>query len=275
MLNYRHAYHAGNFADVLKHVVLIELIKCLKQKDKPFFYLDTHAGCGLYDLAGVPALKTNEAEAGIKRLQALDKIPPLLEDYMNTVKSCQYGPNDYPGSPSLVRALLRADDRMALSELHSQDYERLKELFTRDRQVLTFHQDAYQSLKALLPPTPRRGLILIDPAFEVKDEFDRIIDGITEALQRFKTGIYAIWYPVKDEREVARFQRKLKKFGLPIVNVTIESFKNNESGKLNETGVAIINPPWRFDETLRKILPVLCKALFITNIGRYTIDQIN
>lgn len=273
-MNYRHAYHAGNFADVLKHVVLVELIKSLRQKDKPFFYLDTHAGRGIYDLASVAALKTHEADAGIKRLQALDKIPPVLEDYMNAVKACQHAPNDYPGSPLLVRSLLREGDRMAVSELHTQDYECLKELFARDRQVLTFHQDAYQSLKALLPSTPRRGLILIDPAFEVTDEFDRIIKGLQEAIQRFQTGVYVIWYPVKEKREVARFQRKLKGLGLPLLNAMLQPFTNPENEKLNETGIAILNPPWQFDVTLKKIMPVLWKILSPKGAGHYRIDKL-
>lgn len=273
-MNYRHAYHAGNFADVLKHVVLLEIIKSLKQKDKPFFYLDTHAGRGMYDLAGALALKTHEADSGIKRLLKLKAIPALLEDYMNTVKACQHSPNDYPGSPMLVRALMRPEDRMALSELHPQEYALLKELFDRDRQVLTFQQDAYQSLRALLPPTPRRGLILIDPPFEVTDEFELILKGLKEALLRFKTGIYAIWYPIKDQYEVTRFIKKLEHLGLPLVNVTLQPFANTEKAGLNETGMVIVNAPWQLDVTLQKIIPVLWKALSPNGVGKYKIETI-
>jgi 23S rRNA (adenine2030-N6)-methyltransferase len=271
-LNYRHVYHAGNFADVLKHFILVELIKSLKQKEKPFFYLDTHAGRGMYDLSSVAAMKTREADAGIKRLQSLARIPAELIDYLAVVKACQGSPADYPGSPMLVRKLMRPGDRMALTELHLQDYTSLQTLFSRDRQVLTFHQDAYQSLRALLPPTPRRGLILIDPAFEVTDEFSQIIKGLKEALLRFQNGIYAVWYPIKDRFEVTQFMRKLKALGQPLLNITLQPSANIETDRLNESGVVIINPPWQLEATLRKALPELLKALSPDGGGQFSVS---
>ncbi len=271
-MNYRHAYHAGNFADVLKHLILVELIKCLKQKDKPFFYLDTHAGCGTYDLSSIPALKTQEAEAGIKRLQALSKVPPELADYLAAVKACQASAQDYPGSPMLVRKMLREGDRMALTELHPQDYAVLKALFARDSQVVVSHQDAYQGLKALLPPTPRRGLVLIDPAFEVTDEFERIIKGLGEALRRFPNGMYAIWYPLKDRFEVSRFMRQLRGLDLPLLNVTLQPAADMESERLNETGVVILNPPWQFELRLKQVLPALLQVLSPDGRGQFSLS---
>ncbi|MCX7123349.1 MAG: 23S rRNA (adenine(2030)-N(6))-methyltransferase RlmJ [Gammaproteobacteria bacterium] len=272
-MNYRHAYHAGSFADVLKHLILVELIKCLKQKEKPFFYLDTHAGRGIYDLAGIPALKTHEADSGIKRLLALEKIPFALADYMSAVKACQSSPRDYPGSPLLVRQLMRPGDRMALTELHPQEFECLKTLFARDSQVLFFLQDAYQGLRALLPPTPRRGLVLIDPAFEVTHEFDCIISGLEDALRRFQNGIYAIWYPIKDRYGVARWMRQLKALNVPFLNVSIQPEADSESERLRETGVVILNPPWQFDLTLKKIIPSLLDVLSSDHRGQFHIDH--
>ncbi len=272
-MNYRHVYHAGGFADVLKHFILVELIKCLKQKDKPFFYLDTHAGCGMYDLSSVSALKTHEADAGIKRLQGLSSMPVELLDYLAAVKACQQSAHDYPGSPMLVRQMLRAEDRMALTELHPQEYAALKTLFAHDAQVAISHQDAYQGLKALLPPIQRRGLILIDPAFEVSDEFDRIIQGLQVALKRFRQGIYAIWYPIKDRFAVARFMRQLRALDQPLLNVTIQPAADTESERLNETGVAIINPPWQLDVTLHAAIPKLLQLLSPDGRGRFSVSS--
>ena len=271
-MNYRHAYHAGSFADVLKHLILVELIKSLKQKEKPFFYLDTHAGRGMYDLASIPALKTHEADLGIRRLQALAVLPAELADYMAVVKACQSLPTDYPGSPMLVRKMMRPGDRMVLSELHPQEYAELKALFAYDSQVVMLHQDAYQGLKALLPPTPRRGLILIDPAFEVTDEFERIIKGLSDALRRFQNGIYAIWYPLKDPYAVTHFMRKLRALGFPLINVSIQPAADTESDRLNETGVVIINPPWQLDLALKAMLPPLLQVLSPDGRGQFNVS---
>lgn len=259
-MNYRHPYHAGSFADVFKHIILIEIIKSLKQKDKPFFYLDTHAGRGLYDLNSIEALKTHEADFGIKRLWAQAKLPQSFNDYLNVIKACQQNPNVYPGSPLIVRHLLRDDDRIVLTELHPEEFALLKDLFAHDRQVIVQQQDAYQGLKALLPPTPRRGLVLIDPAFEVEDEFKRMLNGLKEAIARWQTGIYAIWYPIKDKAAVNHFKRKLKNLGLPFLILSLQVAPDTEPG-LNATGVAILNPPYQLDEKLKKIMPSLCRIL--------------
>jgi 23S rRNA (adenine2030-N6)-methyltransferase len=273
-MNYRHAYHAGSFADVLKHMILVEIITNLLQKEKPFFYLDTHAGQGLYDLEAPAAQKTQEANFGIKRLMAQPKIPQGLARYMQVIKSCQQTATQYPGSPLIVRQLMRSDDRMVLTELHEEEFAKLTVLFAKDRQVLVQHQDAYQALKALLPPMPRRGLVLIDPAFEVTDEFTQVIQGIKEALQRWQTGIYMIWYPLKDKMAVANFIRKLTNLGLPLLNVTLQIFPDEAEG-LKHTGVAILNPPYQLAETLRKILPELWKTLAPTGEGGYKIKFLN
>jgi 23S rRNA (adenine2030-N6)-methyltransferase len=271
-MNYRHTYHAGNFADVLKHIILIEIIKSLKQKDKPFFYLDTQAGRGIYDLNSEAALKTQEADFGVKKIMRQPNIPQGLEAYVELIKSCQKTPDTYPGSPLIVRQLLRDQDRMVLTELHPEEFALLKDLFNRDRQVVVQQQDAYQALKAWLPPTPRRGLVLIDPAFEVIDEFDRVIKGLKEALERWQTGIYMIWYPIKDKPSVHQFKRKLKNLGLPLLNVTLQIFPDEAEG-LAATGVAILNSPYQLDKTLKKIIPDLWKMLSPEGVGAYEIES--
>jgi 23S rRNA (adenine2030-N6)-methyltransferase len=189
-MNYRHAYHAGNFADVHKHAVLTLLLAHLCRKETPFHILDTHAGIGRYDLSGVEAGKTGEFEGGIARLLA-GADHPLLADYLARVRA----ENEdgalrfYPGSPLIARASLRPDDRMTLVELHPEDAETLRALFKRDRQVTIREEDAYQALKACLPPKERRGLVLVDPPYEVKDEFQRMVKGMGEALRRWPTGV--------------------------------------------------------------------------------------
>lgn len=266
-MNYRHAYHAGNFADVLKHLLLIELLRHLRQKEAPFFYLDTHAGTGLYNLNSVSALKTGEAELGIKRLLSLPTLPACLTDYVNTIKACQHTPDEYPGSPLIARTWLRPQDRMAAVELHPLDYAALQALFKKDPQVKTLHQNGYLALKALLPPKERRGLIFIDPPFEDKNEWTQLLTAMKIAIQRFKTGIYAIWYPIKNTRESSQFLTQLECLGLPLFNVTLEIGKSTLPQSLSETGIVVVNPPWRFEETVKAMLPTLSKALTPSEVG--------
>jgi 23S rRNA (adenine2030-N6)-methyltransferase len=261
-MNYRHAYHAGNFADVHKHAILTLLLAHLRRKDTPFHVLDTHAGIGRYDLAGVEAGKTGEFEEGIAKLLAAP-AHPLLSAYLDLVRA-ENGPGSlrfYPGSPVLTRALLRPDDRLTLVELHPEDAATLRELFKRDRQVIIREEDAYQALKACLPPKERRGLVLIDPPYEVKDEFRRMVKGLGEALRRFPTGIYALWYPIKSPAEVARFKDELVNFGKPCLTAELMSRDPEDETKLNGSGLAVINPPWQLDGQMASLLPLLYESL--------------
>jgi 23S rRNA (adenine2030-N6)-methyltransferase len=204
-MNYRHAYHAGNFADVHKHAILALLLAHLRRKETPFHVLDTHAGIGRYDLFGAEAGKTGEYEDGIRKLMTPPLDHPLLAPYLDRVRAENSGDvvHFYPGSPCLIRGSLRQGDRMTLVERHPEDAEILRGLFRRDSQVTLREEDAYQAMKACLPPTERRGLVLIDPPYEVKDEFQRLIKGLGEALKRWPTGIYAIWYPIKSPAGLA------------------------------------------------------------------------
>ena len=227
-MNYRHAYHAGNFADVVKHAALSRLVEYLKLKDKAFRVVDTHAGAGLYDLSSEEAQKTGEWLEGIGRLLEAKLSPQagaLLAPYLEAVSAAnpKGGVEKYPGSPLIVRHLLRPQDRLSAIELHPKDFQRLKALFAGDFQVRAIELDGWLALGAHLPPKEKRGLVLVDPPFEQEGEFDRLVDGLVRAHRRWPGGIYALWYPIKDRAAVARFRAGLKESGIPkILDVTFE-----------------------------------------------------
>ena len=219
-MNYRHAYHAGNFADVVKHAALSRLVEYLKLKDKAFRVVDTHAGIGLYDLSSEEAQKTGEWLDGIGRLLEAKLSPDaqaLLAPYLEAVKSAnpEGGVENYPGSPLIVRHLLRPQDRLSAIELHPKDFQRLKALFAGDFQVRAIELDGWLALGAHLPPKEKRGLVLVDPPFEQEGEFDRLVDGLVRAHRRWPGGIYALWYPIKDRAAVSRFRAELEGVGHP------------------------------------------------------------
>lgn len=259
-MNYRHAYHAGNFADVVKHALLTLVLAHLKRKDAPFCVIDTHAGIGRYDLSSVEAGKTLEYQDGIGRLMAGGDWPELLADYQSALQAVNPGWPEltaYPGSPRISRHMLRAQDRLALVELHPEDVQTLRREFRNDPQVGVHQQDAYVALKALLPPKERRGLVLVDPPFEVKDEFRRIAKGLAEAIRRWPTGIYGVWYPIKEKEPVERFLGELAALGKPCFAAELYRLPPDDPARLNGTGMVVINPPWQLDEALAALLPVL------------------
>ena len=262
-MNYRHAYHAGNFADVHKHAVLTLLLAHLRRKDAPFHVLDTHAGIGRYDLDGAEAGKTGEFAGGIAKLLDGAADHPLLAEYLRLVRA-ENGAGVlrfYPGSPLLARGGLREEDRLTLIELHPEDAETVRALFRRDRQVTVREEDAYRALKACLPPRERRGLVLVDPPYEAKDEFQTLTRGLGEALRRWPTGIYALWYPIKSPAEVARFTGELVNFGKPCLTCELMLHEPEDETRLNGSGLALINPPWRIDQQIEALLPPLHEAL--------------
>jgi 23S rRNA (adenine2030-N6)-methyltransferase len=259
-MNYRHGYHAGNFADVLKHTALCELLRLLTAKDKKLFVLDTHAGAGGYDLSGSKARRTGEAETGIVRLAAAPRagMPAAVARYLAAVAAYdrKFGPaggkpSRYPGSPRLVRAALRPGDRFIACELHPEEALALKREFAGDRAVEVRQADGYKALKALLPPVERRGLVLIDPPFEVTDEYERLLRALRQGVRRFATGCYVVWYPIKDEMADA-FVRELAAFKPLVLELRLDGIA---PGKLAACGLAVINPPWRFEEAMREALP--------------------
>ncbi|GAB3035492.1 23S rRNA (adenine(2030)-N(6))-methyltransferase RlmJ [Oleiagrimonas citrea] len=260
-MNYRHAYHAGNFADVLKHCVLIALIEALQAKPKPLCYLDTHAGAGRYDLSGEAARKTAEADAGIGRLRALHGRLPLLDRYLDLVAA--EGADHYPGSPRIAARLLRADDAAQLCELLPEEAAKLRALFREDRRIHVHERDGYAAMKALLPPTQKRGLVLIDPPFEEQiDEYARIQTALDTALTRWPSGVYAVWYPIKLGRELHPFRRWLRGCAAKtVLDIELLTRPDTVPQRLNGAGIAVLNPPWRLDATLHPLLRLLATQL--------------
>ena len=269
-MNYRHAFHAGNHADVLKHVALLALCDALTVKPAPLFAVDTHAGRGLYPLDGNSALRTGEAEGGIARLQAEAPKHPAIARYLTAVKACraEHGASAYPGSPWLLAHALRADDRIAACELQPEEAAQLKVNFARDARVAVHARDGYSGLKALLPPKIgairyNRGLVLIDPPYEAQlEEFDTAIGALRESLGRWPQACYALWYPIKLRRSLQPFYRRAA--ALPAKSVLVAELlvrADDSPLRMNGSGLLLINPPWQLDQTLGAVLPLLAKAL--------------
>ena len=280
-MNYRHAYHAGNFADVIKHVVLTLTIELLKKKDKPFRFIDTHAGCGLYDLMADEASRTSEWQNGIGRLVSAEQITAsraqsgTLRTYLDVIQQINGGDDlrYYPGSPMIALSLLRHDDRMIVNELHPEDVETLRGNLSRRDNAKVMALDAWTFLKSTLPPPERRGLVLIDPPFEQPGEFERIVLGLTAATKRFANGIYLLWYPLKHRDEVTRFKRRLRETGLRrvlAVEVFVAPF-GRDAGLIG-TGLIIHNPPYGLREELSNILPSLTNLLSQDADATFNID---
>lgn len=272
-MNYRHAYHAGNAADVVKHAVLSMILERLNAKPAPYAVLDTHAGIGRYDLDGVEAQKTREADGGIRRLLSAPDVPPALATYMDAVRGCPG--NDagrplrfYPGSPRLARAMMREGDGLVLAELHPDDVRTLKQEFRDDPQTQIHHMDGWLALKAHLPPRQRRGLVLVDPPFEAPDEYERLSEGLRLAHRRWPTGIYALWYPVKDRAAVWRLHQALEDSGIPrILAAELTWAPEDRVERMVGCGMAVVNPPWQLDDRLRETLPWLQERMSLGGGG--------
>lgn len=263
MLSYRHAFHAGNHADVLKHWVLSLIVRALLHKDKPFVFIDTHAGAGRYRLDSDWASQHREHETGIQRLWRSGNVPEALEPYLWAVRTTNPGRELlwYPGSPRIVRPFLRHQDRMVLCELHTSEARIIAREFEGDRQVRIESGDGYQALRAWLPPRERRGLVHIDPAYERRDERQRVLKALAEAHARWPTGIYALWYPIQDQATADDFRRRLQRLGIPRMLAVELRVLADEAFRLNGSGLILINPPWRLDSTLEQTLPWLWKTL--------------
>lgn len=262
-MNYRHIYHAGNFADVLKHAVLARLIVYMAQKDKAFRVLDTHAGIGLYDLSSEEAQKTGEWQDGIGRILDADipaKAKALLEPYLTAVRDLNPdgGLTLYPGSPKLTRVLMRPQDRLSAMELHPDDYETLHRLFDGDFQSRITQLDGWLALGAHLPPKEKRGLVLVDPPFEVAGEFERLADGLVKAWRRFSGGTFCLWYPLKQGAPIAAFHEALKALEIPkMLCAELSVRSDRDTTGLSGSGLIIVNPPYTLKDELDVLLPFL------------------
>jgi len=264
MLSYRHGFHAGNFADVLKHSLITLAINALKQKEKPFVYIDTHAGAGKYSLKSEFAQKTGEYQQGIARLWNAQEPPAEVKDYLAAVRAENTGRQlvRYPGSPQLVRRLIRSQDRLVLSELHGTDFQALQLLFAADKQVGVAKEDGLQTLDKKLPPIQKRGLIFIDPSYEVKSDYAKVVSALESAHSRFATGIFGLWYPVIDRGITEKMLQRLTETGIP-KQLRIEHCVAADGAVRGMTGsgMLFINPPWQLNSQAETLLPWLNQVL--------------
>lgn len=266
-MNYRHAYHAGNFADVLKHAILALVIEYLKRKPAPFRVIDTHAGIGLYDLAAEEAVKTGEWRDGIGRLwmqQMPGDIEEALAPYFASVRSVNDGEalRHYPGSPLVARALMRAQDALVANELHPDDHQALVQRLRGDKRVRVTNIDGWIALRSLLPPKERRGVVLVDPPFEVEGERERLVSGLKDGLTRFANGIYLLWYPIKDLAQACTLKRDIAALDVSkLLSAEIFVHQPGDAQRLNGCGLLVINPPYQLDEHLGRLLPFLAERL--------------
>ncbi len=279
-MNYRHAYHAGNHADVLKHAVLARLIEHMKKKDKPFRIIDAHAGVGIYDLAGTEAGKTGEWEGGIGKLAepfAAD-IEALLAPYRAVIAALnpQGGLRFYPGSPELSLRLMRGSDRLIANELHPLDAVALERQYIHDPRADVTSMDAETCLKAKLPPPERRGMILVDPPYEVKNEAEKTVRMIAHGLRRFAQGVFMVWYPLKADQTAETVLTGLAGLGVPAtLRIELRVREAFTAGGLAGSGLAIINCPWKLDEELAALVPALADRLGLGSFGQGSVAWIN
>lgn len=260
-MNYRHSYHAGNFAEVCKHNILILLLNYLTRKETPFCYVETHAGRGNYDLSSVEAQKSKEYQEGIKLLLKAHSLSTLLQNYLDHVLSFNntsvkhLSLRYYPGSPSFANRLMRPQDKGILMELHQEDMTALRRLFAKNKQIAVHHVDGYQGLKAFLPPQEKRGMVFIDPPFETKTEFSQLIQAVKTINQRWSQCMIAIWYPIKARHEIDWFHQQLQQSGVKkILAAELCILPDDVVVRLNGSGMIIVNPPWQLEQTLTELL---------------------
>ena len=278
-MNYRHVFHAGNFADVFKHMTLLALLRKFRAKEKGFSYVETHAGRGLYDLRGEPASRTGEALKGVLKLAEAGEGSGDIQAYLDLVAALP-GNEEllrwYPGSPLIAQAMMREQDRAILAELHPEEAAALKACLRADRRFSVHCRDGWEALKGLLPPTPRRGLLLVDPPFEEANEFEAIFRGLDEVNHRWPTACVAVWYPIKRSADLEPAYRRLRsgEFG-PALRAELCLHPDDNPATLNGTGVFVIRPPWQLDEDIRRWLPELGPLLLGKPAFRTRVDWLS
>jgi 23S rRNA (adenine2030-N6)-methyltransferase len=277
MLSYRHAFHAGNHADVLKHFIFSLVLQYFNQKDKPYWIIDTHAGAGMYALESTFAQKNAEFENGIARLMGATNLSTELKQFIQTIASFNTHNtlNLYPGSPKIAEHYCRADDKLRLFELHPSDFQLLNENFSaQSRQTKTAQLNGFSGIKSCLPPPSKRAVVLIDPPYELKEDYVHVVDCIKDSLKRFSTGTYLIWYPLLQRPEPAEMLSSLKKLNLnDWLNVTLTVQNINPDGfGMHGSGMFIINPPWTLPTILKDNMPILKDLLGLDNHAEFTLD---
>jgi len=277
MLSYRHGFHAGNFADVLKHTVLVHTLEYMTQKDKPLRIIDTHAGAGVYKLNGPQAQKNREFDNGISHLWSSEQTPAAIARLVDLVRKVNDGKQLqlYPGSPLIAQTLMRPIDRLFLHELHPADFQFLRDCMRDDKRIKVEHDDGFAALQALLPPPDRRALVLLDPSYEVKSDYQLLIKQLLLAHKRFSTGTYAIWYPVVLRQRIDEMELALKKSG--IKNIQLMEFglqADNPEYGMTASGMIVINPPWTLWGAMEETLPWLVDNLTENGSGFYRLEQL-
>ncbi|GAA0775097.1 23S rRNA (adenine(2030)-N(6))-methyltransferase RlmJ [Roseibium denhamense] len=279
-MNYRHAYHAGNIGDVLKHAVLARLIVYFQRKDKAFRIIDTHAGIGKYDLTAEETQKTGEWQQGIGKVLSAEMpqaVTDLLAPWLEAVRALNPDGQliHYPGSPLLARMLARKIDRLTFTELHPADFKTLAAHFQGDYQVKTIHLDGWLALGSFLPPKEKRGLVLIDPAFEAADEFDRMTAAVINGWKKWQGGTYAIWYPMKDGKAIRRMHEAFVEAGLrDVLALQLNAGKSGPDTRMLGSGMTLINPPFTLAGEMETLLPWLCNTLHLGPGASWTVEAI-
>ena len=277
MFSYRHAFHAGNHADVLKHTVLVQVLRYMAQKDKPYWLIDTHAGAGGYSLGSPEAKKKGEFEQGIARLIDRDDLPAAVADYVALVRAFNPGGGlgRYPGSPEIARRLLREQDRLRLFELHPTDLQHLAAHHAGRAHTEVHHDDGFSGLKSQLPPPSKRGVVLMDPSYELKADYGLVIATVREALLRFAECVILVWYPQVNRLEAAQLPKRLKSLapkGWLHARITVQSPDSQGFG-LAGSGMFVINPPYTLHAQMREVLPFLAGALAQYDGASHLLEQ--
>lgn len=275
MLGYRHAFHAGNHGDVLKHLVLVHLLDYLCAKDKPWWYVDTHAGAGRYALKRGFATQLREHEHGIDRLWAEADLPAAITRYLDLVRALNHGNvlRHYPGSPWLARACMRDQDRLWLHELHPTDFALLEKEFAGDDRIRVMDSDGFATLKSHLPPQPRRALVMLDPSYELKTDYAQLVGTLRDAMTRFPTGVYMAWYPLLARRESRELPRRLAGIGERWLHAALAVRDASAAPGLYGSGVFVINPPYTLMGMLEEVMPLLERLLGEDAHASFTLEQ--
>lgn len=274
MLSYRHAYHAGNYADVLKHLVLVQILDYLIKKPGPVRYVDTHAGAGMYNLRAAEADKLMEYQNGIGLLLDRPDLPAPLRAYVDSVKGFNAAGKSsrYPGSPSLAQRILREQDKLDLCELHPRDFPALETVFKNDRRVHCHFEDGYKKSIALLPPREKRGLVLVDPSYEIKDDYVKVVEQIKVMHKRFATGVYALWYPVVEAARIKKLEADIVRTGIKRIHLyEVSVTDNHDEPGMTGTGMLVVNPPWQLEEKIGEALAYLAPLVSRTGSAHYRV----
>jgi 23S rRNA (adenine2030-N6)-methyltransferase len=281
LFSYRHAFHAGNHADVLKHAVFIHILDYFNRKDTPYWIIDTHAGAGLYDLRSDWTTQSGEVTDGLDRVLRAAHPPPLIERYLQEIQRLNPDgvANYYPGSPWLALSIMRSGDKLHLFELHPTEIDVLKRNLahqgkTAQRQTTLYAKDGFDGMKGLLPPLPRRGISIIDPSYESKQDYRRVLQAVNDGLKRFATGCFVVWYPQVQRREAHEMARALERLSTPWVHAALTVKKPGADGfGLHGSGVFVLNPPWTLYKELQAAMPWLEKQLAQDDRAGHALNQ--